>query len=282
MGEWFIELGYEAQLATWLVASFLLYTLSSQLAWQFQWYFPSGLFSPGAASQHSTSERYWERDYGLGRLINRLRRFFFNPWAEELIRLIYYLGIPFLAAVNGLLGADLLGISGTDWLDSRSAQGFLWEDWMEGVGLAVAALLAVVGVWFSARLVSRWAGLAPVTLPLHAPLWQRLLHAVYDQVHWAFYRSGPILWLNDLYWGTFAGLALVLLEAALNPALWWALKSPATAGPALFRLGMAWVSALLFLATRNLWLTAGVHLVLAALLAGTEAGGYSQVDGPVE
>jgi hypothetical protein len=243
MSEWLIRLGSEGQLATWLVASFLLYTLASQLAWQFQ----------------------------LADLVERLRDHPSNPWMEEAVRFIYYLGIPFMAAVNGLLRADLLGVSGTDWVDGKSAQGFLWEDWARGLGWATLAILAMVGIWFVGRLVSRNAGLMPATQATPHPLWQRLLGVLYDQIHWAFYRSGPILWLGDLYWGTFAGFALAALEAGLNPALWWALKSPETAGPPLLRLASAWISALLFLATQNLWLTLATHLALVGLLGWKEA-----------
>jgi hypothetical protein len=278
MSEWFTGLGYGGQLATWLVASFLLYAIAAQLAWQFQWLMPSGVPAAGATSRHAIPDRYLERDYGLGRLASRLEGVLLNPWLEEAIRLIYYLGIPFLAAVNGLLAADLLGISGTDWVDGKSMQGFLWEDWVQGAGLALMATLAMTGVWCAGRATSRRVGLVSVMPALSGPFWQRLLHALYDQVHWAFYRSGPILWMNDLYWGTFVGLGLVLLEASLNPVSRWALKSPETAGPPLFRLGMAWVSALLFLATRNLWFTVGVHLILAGLLGSTEPSGYSQLE----
>ena len=33
MSEWLFVLGYEGQLAIWLMASFLLYTLASQIVW---------------------------------------------------------------------------------------------------------------------------------------------------------------------------------------------------------------------------------------------------------
>jgi len=271
MSEWLIGLGSEGQLATWLVASFLLYTLASQLAWQFQWVFLDGHFPVHALPSQPATDRYGERDDGPRGLIERVRDHPFTLWVEEVVRFIYYLGIPFMAAVNGLLRADLLGISGTDWVDGESVQGFLWEAWARGLGLATLAVLAVAGVWFVGRLVSRRAGLMPVTQAAPRPLWQRLLGALYDQVHWAFYRSGPLLWMGDLYWGTFAGFALVALEAGLNPALRWALKSPETAGPPLLRLGIAWISALLFLATQNLWLTLAAHLILVGLLGWTEA-----------
>ena len=281
MSEWLIRLGYEGQLATWLVASFLLYTLASQLAWQSQWLFLRRASAAGASTQNRASEHDRRRDDRFGRFTERWHDHPLVPWAEELVRLIYYLGIPFMAAVNGLLGADLLGINGTDWVEGKNVQGFLWEDWARGAGLVMATVLAVVGVWFIGRRFSRRLGLTPVSSSFQSPLWQRLLHVLYDQIHWAFYRSGPILWLDDLYWGAFAGLALVLLEAALNPAHWWKLRSPETAGPPLIRLGVAWVSTLLFLGTQNLWLTTGVHLALAGALGEMVASGYSHVDGAV-
>lgn len=254
MSEWFIGLDYAGQLAAWLVASFLLYFLASQIAWQY---------------------RYPGRDDPLGRWIDRLRAQPFSPWLEEAIRLIYYLGIPFMAAINGLLAADLLGISGTDWVPADTGvQGFLWEDWVRGLGLVLLAVLAMRGAWFAGCLVARRIGRTPVMPDVPRPIWQRLLNVLYDQIHWAFYRSGPILWLDDLYGGTWAGLALVLLAAAFNPAHRWALKGPETAGPLLLRLGAAWSSALLFVATQNLWLTIAAHLILVGLLSGPEAGDY--------
>ena len=56
MSEWFTWLSLEGQLATWLVASFLLYTLASQLAWQFQWSLFDGYSSVRVASQSGASE----------------------------------------------------------------------------------------------------------------------------------------------------------------------------------------------------------------------------------
>jgi hypothetical protein len=278
MSEWLLEFGYEAQLATWLVASFLLYTIASQLAWQVRWYAPGAHSRTDTQDQDLDYDRYPVREDGSVGLLESLRHYLVNPWVEEALRFAYFLGIPFLAALSGLLGADLVGISGTEWAAGQSVQGFLWEDWAQGAAWAVVSILALVAVWLVARPIARGIGLRPVTLAFSGPLWQRLLHAFYDQVHWAFYRSGPILWLGDLYWGTFAGLALVLLETALNPVLWWALKSPETAGPPLFRLAMAWISALLFLATQNLWLALGVHLFLAALLGAAEPSPYPVAD----
>jgi hypothetical protein len=270
MTDWFVNLGYDVQLATWLVASVLLYVIASQIAWYTQWASP-GLDTAGAVVSFAEDDRVDNLDpEGEARWVGTLQRFRqqpLYPWVDEAARFGFYVGIPFLAMISGWLGADLLGISGTSWVEGKSAQGFLWEEWARGAGMATLAVLALTGVWLVARLVAHRGRLESITHYTSVSLWQRLLDVFYLQIHWAFYRSGPILWLNDLYWGTFVGLALFFFESALNPALWWSLKSPETAGATLFRLGTAWISALLFLATRNLWLTMAAHLVLTVVLA---------------
>jgi hypothetical protein len=245
MGDWLFRLGTEGQLATWLVASCLLYMLSAQLAWQYRF--------PG-------------RTDFLGQWIDDWRDHVLAPWAGEVTRFIYYLGIPVAVAMLGLLRADLLGINGAQWVPDQSAQGFLWKDWLRGIGLAVGAVAVVAAVWTIGRAASTRAGLSALRPRGARPLWQQWLETLYCQAHWAFYRTGPILWLNDPYWGTFAGLVLVLFEMGLDPAFWWALKSTETAAPVLFRVGAAWVSALIFVETHNLWLTGATHLVMVTLL----------------
>jgi hypothetical protein len=245
MNDWFLQLNGPEQLALWIVASFLLYTLSSQLAWQYH--------VPGRAD-------------ALGRWIDRFRDSAWVPWCLEASRFIYYLGIPFLAAVNGLLGTDVLGLFNAPGPAANGWLGFPWQDWVRGLGWAVLVTLALVAVWVTGQFFARRNALTPLERGPGGPkrsIWQRWLYALYDQVHWAFYRSGPMLWLDDFYWGVWAGLGLVLLEATLNPALGWSLKDPQTAGPVLARLAMAGVSAFLFLMTRNLWLVLAAHLMLA-------------------
>jgi hypothetical protein len=245
MGDWFLHLNIEGQLATWLVASCLLYMLGAQLAWQYR--------HPGRVDR-------------LGRWIDHWRDQPFVAGLGESVRLLYYLGIPLAAAMIGLLRADVFGISGTDQVNGASVQGFLWKDWTRGAGLATAAVLGMAAAWLIGGAASRRAGLDAMNQGGTYSLWRRGLEVLYWQVHWAFYRSGPIFWLDDPYWGVFIGLGIALFEIGLDPAFWWALKSAETAGPALFRVGVAWISALVFLETHNLWLTAAAHAALVALL----------------
>jgi hypothetical protein len=278
MGDWFVGLGYEAQLATWLVASVFIYAIASQVAWHSQWVvFPSPP-SPEAVADGPSHEEDLDGEPEKRHWLEQLQEHPLVPWLEELLRFVYFLGIPFMAIISGWLGADLLGIRGTEWMAGQSVQGFLWEDWVRGLALVTATILGVAVAWLVSRLIARKSGLTAATQGVPDPLWRQLLDVFYLQLHWAFYRSGPILWLDDLYWGAMIGLGLVLLEMSLNPAFWWTLKSPETAGPPLFRLAMAWVSTLLFITTHNLWLTAGAHLVLTILIWGTTAQKPAHLD----
>jgi hypothetical protein len=256
MNDWYLNLDYKLRLAPWLAASFLLYILTAQLIWRTGWYSSQSTLNAEDQVSPDASKS------GIIRWSNRAA----FPWLEELIRFVYYLGIPFFAVTSGLLGADLMGISGTNWVSGASVQGFLWTDWARGLGLALVAVLTMAALWSISRFVSLRSGLVAVTPPATGSLWHSALDALYAEIHWAFYRSGPILWLGTIYWGTFAGMALTLIETGLNPASRWMLKRPETAGSPLFWLATAWVSTLLFVGTQNLWLTMGAHLILAITL----------------
>jgi hypothetical protein len=72
----------------------------------------------------------------------------------------------------------------------------------------------------------------------------------------------PIVALGeDVYWGTWLGLALVGVEAVLNPAWRRGLADPQEAPRQLMRGALAVVSSVLFivLGDGNLWLAIAVH-----------------------
>ena len=57
-------------------------------------------------------------------------------------------------------------------------------------------------------------------------------------------------------------MGLTALEAILNPLWWTSLRHPEKAPAALVRVGMALLSAVLFLKTQNLWLAMLTHWVV--------------------
>ncbi len=184
----------------------------------------------------------------------------FAPWLLQFLRLVYYIGLPYGALLWGR-DAIVAGILGLNVEKVGVAPAANWLDWARDVGWAVTlgicawAMLAL-GWWAYNRALAadaerRVAGAG-------ASGWVLLREAAYHQVHWAFYRNAPIVVLGA-YWGTWAGLALVALEAALNPAWREGCGDPGKVPVRLMYGALAVVSSVLFLLTQNLWLAVALH-----------------------
>lgn len=220
----------------WLGGSFLLAIAVTQGSWQL-----------------------WHWGQGRERLAPFVQSAFF-PFVLHTARLLYYLGLPFAALLWGhdAVVRSLLGLqtfSPGDPLD--------WADWARDVGwaaaLGAAAWLLLALGWLALR--RSWKN---VPAGAHTPAWALLRDAALHEAHWVFYRNAPILALQGLTdraveWGAWGGFALIALEATLNP--WWLveLQSLARRSAALLRIGLALLSTVLYVQTRNLWLAVLVH-----------------------
>ncbi|MCC7353523.1 MAG: hypothetical protein IT330_07165, partial [Anaerolineae bacterium] len=160
------------------------------------------------------------------------------------VRLIYGFGVPYAALLMGLMSPRLFGLAEINWVQSLGLGGAL-------AGIALAIL--VLGWWGYRREVPPPADLLPWPLAL--------LGIAALQGHWALYRTGATLWLNDTYGGVWVGLALVALEAALVPSTWRALATPDQAEKLLRPAAFAFSSAVLFYYTHNLWLCCAFHCI---------------------
>lgn len=198
----------------------------------------------------------------------------FSPWLFQLLRMLYYVGVPSAALLWGhdavlgrLLGLQRLVLPTSHQDEILTAN---WLDWTHDAGWAFAlaigasALLAL-GWWAYRRALVRVNGHPP---PVQAdfPGWVLPREAVFREVHWAFYRNAPIVAWGP-YHGVWAGLALVALEAALDPAWRKGLSDPELAPVQLMRAALAVVSSLLFLLTQNLWLAVPLHSLVSWGLA---------------
>lgn len=203
------------------------------------------------------------------------------PHIFQLLRLLYYVGIPFAALLWGqdalvtrVFGLQPLALPSGEGELYGSAVALNWRDWAGDIGWAVLLAALACGVMGAAWLTYRRVGGTHAIWPIKgsdSPPSLLLREAVYHEVHWAFYRNMPAVTLGT-YWGAWCGLGLVALEALLNPAWYSDLANPAMAPERLMRSSMAVISTLLFLMTENLWLAILVHwLVSWAVLAVVRA-----------
>lgn len=205
----------------------------------------------------------------IGEFVTQLLSWPFSPWLFQLLRMLYYLGVPFAALLWGhdavverVLGLKpfALPIPDRDTVNTDIATN--WFDWAQDVGWAavlgigVWALLAL-GWWVYHRALTN-AGEESAVAGVNNSSWVLLREAAYHEIHWAFYRNAPILTMNT-YWGAWVGLALVAVEATLNPAWRKSLTDPQQAPAQLMRGALAVVSNNLFLQTENLWLALTIH-----------------------
>lgn len=228
----------------WLLGSLLLAVLWANVAWLFR--------SP--------------RPGVLSGFVARLRRWRLACWLLQALRMAYYIAVPAVALLwRRALGERPMGLVGVETFASVSDK---WTGWARDLGWAVALGVCAWAVlalgWRTYRNAlsvigkredGRWAAAISG--------WPALREAAYHEVHWAFYRSLPVAVTlertGDAYWGVWIGLALVLLEAALNPDWRRGLADPSRAPGLLMRAALAVVSGVLFLETENLWLAIALH-----------------------
>lgn len=227
----------------WLGGSFLLAVASTQIAWWLE---------------HKQNRPAW-----VSSLLN---------WAHaadliNLLRFLFCVCLPFVAliwgrdaVIGGLLGLQPIRFLSLFSAEPTSDAAANWTDWVRDLGwaallVAVAWIVLVLG-W---RIASKAAGRGPSQA---SSSWTLFREATFHEVHWSFYRNGPIATLGA-YWGTWVGLGLVAAEAALNPYWRDSLLSPDKAATALVRASLSVMSAVLFLQTQNLFVTILAHWVVS-------------------
>jgi hypothetical protein len=167
-------------------------------------------------------------------------------------RFLYFVGLPYAALVGGLIPATKAGLVNLAWL----------RDLTLSLPLGLGTFLVLLGL----RALIRWreknvpGGPVPWEPPLSS--WGTLRESVYQEIHWAFYRSAPLITMDDRAQAIALGLGIVALEAWLNPA-WRALwQDPGQAPTALRTAGLAVLMAVVFGITGNLWVAVGLHVAV--------------------
>lgn len=210
-------------------------------------------------------------------------------WPGDLLRVAYYVGLPYIALISGTVPAPYLGLAGLRHLlatdpaatarlsPSHIISGLLAmvRDWLPdllmagsltlGIGL-LAGLAWLCLAWFTTRAprlpayavsADRTAadviGLAPVSL----------LRSVYQAIHWSFYRGLAWQLVGDLYLAAMLGVILVSLEWCLSPGWGSRLRHAPAAATQLLDVALLILTAGLFCYVQNVWALILVQYVLA-------------------
>ncbi len=200
-----------------------------------------------------------------------------QPYAA-VVRFLYYVGMPYLALLLGATSPQPMGLVDLDWLwaslsktSPPRALSALVLDWLRAAGLGVALglglfLLLALTWWYYARSLKTLPGSPPHTALTTSPpteaWWSLLLDAIYLEVHWAFYRSVPIIFLKDYYLGSFLGLLLVGLEWWTDPRFRTGLNSSDNSSKRvgdILTAGLALGMTIIFFFIRNFWLMVPLH-----------------------
>lgn len=191
-----------------------------------------------------------------------------EQWRGRAAHFFYFVGIPYLALLFGILTPQLLGLKGLEYFhlinwsaDTVSLQiqqavtlllleGLL--DFNTTLLAGSVALLVFTFVWV--RLGRQ--GLSPTRQPL--------VTVIYYALHWTFYRA--VFWAvtGSLYSGVILGVGLVLLEWGLISMV--KKQSPLQNQELLLNAIILILTATIFYYSPNLWLLLPIHWVMAAMI----------------
>ncbi len=214
----------------------------------------------------------WLKKKGLnGRSWQKLE----GQWPGGVARFFYFVGLPYLALVGGILTPGLLGLKGLEHFAlvdfSRAAATYqqlaaeiqyalvlMFVEWLIDSQATIIAGLAALFILGSLRLSLARAGLGPMPGP---PL--SILNVIYHGLHWAFYRAVFWAMTGDLYLATILGAGLVMLEWLLTARLQE--EQPAQKQRRLTNTLILLSTATIFFYSPNLWLLWPVHLAMGSL-----------------
>ncbi len=163
----------------------------------------------------------------------------FGRWHDPLVEItpwIHGLIWPYLALIGGVI----LGFDAGLYGHSTSA-------WIAGF-LACAAGLAAAALILREKPLNDHVILAPID-------------AVHEEPRWALYRSAAYLWVAEPILGVALGVLMAFMEWLLFYTPWKALPTTRSSAQLLRIL----FSGIIFLITRNFWLTAGTQIGLLVL-----------------
>jgi hypothetical protein len=215
-----------------------------------------------------------------------MRRLSPEGWAASVLRFAYYIGLPYVALILGVVPGRYLGLVGLDQLAGGPAAGsgggglvaflmrlradislLIWS-WLPGfpalISLALLMLLLLVATWLAYGHLRRrlTAGAAARGLMLSGREAPRHTRVVYQAIHWSFYRSAVWLLAGDLYLAVVGGILLVVAEWMLQPAAGEGLGYVLARENLFVDASLLVATGVIFFFVPNLWLLVPTHWLL--------------------
>lgn len=187
-----------------------------------------------------------------------------EPWPAGLARFFYFIGLPYVALIAGIISPRLLGLRGLEYFDFITWESELWPVQLQQAAILLlltwlldSRLLILLGLAALLFFMALKIGLSRQGVSFYAH--PSFLHALYDGVHWAFYRA--IFWsiTGDLYLGVILGAGFVMLECAFGYRIG---SRPGRPGVILMNMIVLILTASIFFYVPNLWLLLALHLAL--------------------
>jgi len=224
-------LTYKLRLLLAVIAYLGIYILGSNMAW--------ALREP--------------RPGRFGRMIAIIQLWSRRLWLGDVVRLVYYLLVPYLLLYWGWVSPLDLGLADLDWIRGIGL----------GAAIGIGSLALLVLLWWEyVRLIVN-----PPAMPqagwLEQPWgWAFVLReAIFLESWWALCRS-PMLLLAGPYWGVYLGLMVVSVAVLLNARTRYEFSVPGWREEVVLTASLAMVTATLYVFARNLWLCVAVHFLL--------------------
>jgi hypothetical protein len=226
-----VALAYPVRLLLVVLGHLFLYVAGTNIAWLLR------IPRSGRLGQVVELARRWDSRLSLG----------------ELLRLAYYLVVPYFILSWGWTSPLDLGLADLDWIG--------------GIGVTVAlgtgCLVLMAWLWW------QYTRLTEEPLAVQQAQWLTqpwgwvfvVREAVLLEVWLALCRS-PMLLLAGSYWGVYGGLVAVLAAALLNARVRYELRTPGYREGVILTGSLAMVTATLYVFTHNLWLCIALHIVL--------------------
>jgi hypothetical protein len=208
-----------------------------------------------------------------------------DGWSAAVLRFAYYVGLPYIALVLGVVPGRYLGLVGLEQLAGSPANsaagglaGFLLRlradasllllSWLPGIptliSLTLLVLALLVAAWLAyGRLRRRLtSGLTARQLVLATGQPPRRTPAVYQAIHWSFYRSAVWFLTGDLYLAVAGGIALVVAEWMLQPVAREGIGYALARESLFVEASVLIATAIIFFFVPNLWLLVPIHWLL--------------------